>query len=223
MKLIVANTKMYLNTMEEVEKFQREMDIYKNYFIVAPQNIYLENFVRNGFSVAAQNVSNKESGAHTGETSPKSLKDLKVEYVMIGHAEIRKKYKIENFYIQEKIKKSLNNNLKVILCIGEKLKKKNEVYTIIEKQLENIKPNENLIISYEPVWAIGGSNILGTKELIKIINFIKEKGHKKVLYGGSITEENINRLNEIENIDGFLVGSRSVDTKKFKKIIEVVK
>ena len=142
---------------------------------------------------------------------------------MIGHAEIRKKYKIENFYIQEKIKKSLKNDLKVILCIGEKLKEKSEVFKILEKQLENIKPNENLIISYEPIWAIGGSNILDSKELTKIIDFIKEKGHKKVLYGGSINEENINKLNEIENIDGFLIGSRSVDTEKFKKIIEVVK
>lgn len=223
MKLIVANTKMYLNTIKEINNYQEKMENYKNYFVVAPQNIYLENFIKKGFSVASQNTSNKEKGPYTGEISPKSLNDLKVKYTLIGHSEIRKKYKEEKYYIKEKIKKSIENNLDVILCVGEKEEKKDKVYEVLEKQLNDITPNENLIISYEPVWAIGGDKILEEEKLKKIIKFIKNKGYKKVLYGGSINENNIEKLNKINIIDGFLIGRSSVNPSSLKRIIEVVK
>lgn len=220
MKLVIANLKMYLNSLEEVEKYQKEMENYKHDFIIAPQNIYLENFIRKGFTVSAQNSSDEE-GSHTGEISPYSLSDLKVKYTLIGHAEIRKKYPEENNYINRKIEKAIKNNLKAILCIGEKNKK--TTIEEIDKQLKEITPNEKLIISYEPVWAIGGVEIPEKEKLEEIVNHIKRKGHKKVLYGGSINENNIKNLININNIDGFLIGSSAYDTNKLKKIIEVVK
>lgn len=220
MKLIVANLKMYLKTLKEVEKYQKDMEKYKKYFVVAPQNIYLGNFINKGYTVSAQNSSDEEE-SHTGEISPYSLSDLKVKYTLIGHAEIRKKYPEEIKYISKKIEKAIDNGLTAILCVGEK--NINNTLEEIEKQLENILPNDNLIISYEPVWAIGG-NLIPEKETIeKIIKYIKNKGHKKVLYGGSINENNIKDLNKINSIDGFLIGSSAYNTHKLKKIIEVVK
>ena len=220
MKLIVANLKMYLKSLKEVENYQKEMEKYKKYFVVAPQNIYLENFINKGYTVSAQNSSDEE-GSYTGEISPYSLSDLKVKYTLIGHAEIKQKYPKEIKYINKKIEKAIDNDLTVILCVGEK-NKKNKLEEI-DKQLKNIKPKEKLIISYEPVWAIGKTEIPEKRELEKIVEYIKSKGHKKVLYGGSINEENIKDLNKINIIDGYLIGSRAYNTEKFKKIIEVVK
>ena len=221
MKLLIANLKMNLNTVEEVEKYQKEMEKYKNNFVVAPQNIYLENFKNKGFIVASQNSSNYDDGPHTGEISPKSLKDMKVKYTIIGHSEIRNKYKDENKYIKDKVEKALKNGLMTILCIGEN-DEKSDVLAIIEKQLIDIKPSENLIISYEPAWAIGKDKTPSNIKLEEIISFIKSKGHKKVLYGGSVNDKNIEILNKL-NLDGFLIGTASLDKNKMSKIIEVVK
>ena len=221
MKLVVANLKLYLNTLEDVVNYQKEMENYKKNFIVAPQNIYLENFINKGFIVSSQNSSDNTYGPYTGEISPKSLSNLNVKYTIIGHSEVRGKYYSENEYISDKIKKALENDLVVILGVGEY--DKNCVYDVIEKQLDGIEPNANLIVSYEPIWAIGGSKIPDIDDLKSIISFIKSKGYKRVLYGGSINEDNINDLNLIDNIDGFLIGSCAIKTDNFKKIIEVVK
>lgn len=220
MKLVVANLKMYLKTIKDLEKYQKEMEKYKKDFVVAPQNIYLENFCNKNFIVSAQNSSD-ETDAHTGEISPYSLQDMGVKYTIIGHAELREKYPEERKYITNKIKKAIDNNLNVILCIGEKEKTWN--YKEIDEQLNNIKPNDKLIISYEPVWAIGGVEIPQIETIEKIVNYIKSKGHKKVLYGGSINEHNIKELIKIKNLDGYLIGSSAYNTETFKKIIEVVK
>lgn len=221
MKKIIANLKLYLNTIEEVKIYQNAMKDYKEDFIVAPQSIYLENFVKNGFTVAAQNVSNKENGSYTGEISPSSLADLNVKYVIIGHSEVRKRFLNEEKYIADKIYKSLANNIKVILCVGEE--EYEDVYDVIDKQLFGIIPNDNLFISYEPIWAIGKNSIPELNKLNEIICYIKNKGYKTVLYGGSINENNIALLNKLDVIDGFLIGSSAADVVSFKKIIEVVR
>lgn len=219
--MIIANLKMYLNTIDDIKKFQVDMADYKDSFIVAPQSIYLQNFIDNGFKVAAQNVSDEEFGPYTGEISPKSLFDLNVEYVMIGHSEVRERYFNESNYILQKVLKAIKNNLNVILCIGEK--KGEDVYKIIDERLHDIVPNKNLIISYEPIWTIGCNSIPDLESLQDIVNYIKSKGFNTVLYGGSVNETNIRELIKVKSIDGFLVGSSAINPSEFKKIIEVVR
>ena len=128
---------MYLNTLNDVQRYKKDMYHYKDSFIVAPQSIYLEDFVNSGFVVSAQNVSDEDSGPYTGEISPMSLADMNVEYVMIGHCEIRKKYVDEKKYIFDKVSKAIDNNLKVILCIGED--KDEDVYEVIDNELKEFK------------------------------------------------------------------------------------
>ena len=221
MKIVVANLKMYLNSLESVNNFKSEMDSYKDRFIVAPSPIYLENFSRSGFIVSSQTVSDEDWGAYTSEISSKALMDLNVPYTMIGHFEIRKRYKEESKYIPSKVSKAIENGLKVILCVGEDSGE--DVFDVIDNELDGIIPNDNLIISYEPNWAIGSDGISDLNKLEDVIKYIKNKGFKKVLYGGGVDEENIYLLNKVNNIDGFLVGSCALDASKFKKIIEVVK
>ena len=113
-KRIVVNQKLYLNTLEENDKFIKLLNDYKDKFIVIPSTIYIPFYIRNNFITGSQNISDETDSPHTGEISPKSLSDLSVKYVLIGHAEIREKYKDENIRIKKKIENALNNNLKVM-------------------------------------------------------------------------------------------------------------
>ncbi|MBR3898396.1 MAG: triosephosphate isomerase [Bacilli bacterium] len=217
-KRIVVNQKLYLNTLEENDKFIKLLNDYKDKFIVIPSTIYIPFYIRNNFITGSQNISDETDSPHTGEISPKSLSDLSVKYVLIGHAEIREKYKDENIRIKKKIENALNNNLKVILCVGEKEKGKLE---LIDEELEEID-NKDIIISYEPVWAIGSNETPSNSDIKMVASHIKEKGFKEVYYGGSVNEDNIESLSKIDNIDGFLIGSCSLKPNSIIKMIEVV-
>ena len=223
-KMIFVNQKMYLNSLKEVDLFQKDLASYKNDIVVFPSTLYLQNYIDKGYTVGSQNISDEIKGPHTAEVSASALKDLKVEYVLIGHHEVREKYKEENVQIISKIEKALENNLKVVLCVGETIeeKKNNQTYEVIKKQLNHIKPNENIIISYEPVWSIGTNKIPENFEIYNIVKYIKTLGHHKVLYGGSVSDLNIEKLNKIDNLDGFLIGGCAQKTEAVKKIIEVV-
>ena len=221
-KMIFANQKMYLNSLDEIAKFQSEMRNYKDKFVVIPSNIYIQSFISKNFVVGAQNISSESEGAYTGQTSAKSLKDLNVKYVMIGHYEVRKQESKND--IQKKIDEALKNKLKVILCVGETIREKvnGKTKEVIKKELENLNISENVIISYEPVWAIASNMTPTNEEIEDIAEYIKTLKKVKVLYGGSVSPENIEVLNKIPNIDGFLLGSKALKSSNLKKIIEVV-
>ena len=177
--------------------------------------------------VGAQNCHESESfGAFTGSINSSMLRNVGAKYVIIGHSENRSEGEKDKL-INLKIKSAIKSGLKVIFCVGETYKEKRKKITnkILNKQmslgLKKIRNKKNIIIAYEPVWAIGTGLIPNSKDLRKTVDFIKGKNKNlKVLYGGSVNPKNINELKNIKNIDGFLIGGASQDPKKFIDIIK---
>ena len=233
----IANWKMFgglntLNSLHKVNKFFKSFK--KNKFVkiiycppstlIRPMSKKLRN---TKIDVGAQNChENEKSGAFTGFINSMMLKDVGAKFVIIGHSENRKTGE-NNKLINLKIKSALKSKLKVIFCIGETLneKRKRSTNKVLSKQvklgLKNIKDKKNILIAYEPIWSIGSGLIPKSDDLFRTINFIKKKYRNcKVLYGGSVNPKNIHKLKLIDNIDGFLIGGASQDSKKFIDIIK---
>lgn len=224
MKIIIANQKMNMD-INDVNDYINKMKMYKDNFIVCPSSIYIPYFINSGFNVGIQNVYKNDFGAYTGEVSAYQAKKLGVKYALIGHSERRILFKEDNNLLKEKIKSCLKNDVKVIFCVGETLEEKEENKTIevIKKQLEIIEDCENIIISYEPVWSISSSNIPSLKEIKEVVNFIKKCYNVKVIYGGSVNDKTIETLAKIKELDGYIIGSSSLDVGAMMKILEVAK
>ncbi len=187
--------------------------------------------------IGAQNVFYEESGAYTGEVSPKMLKCINVEYVIIGHSERRQYFAETDEIVNLKLKASLKEGLKPIVCVGETLeqrdagKAKEIITNQIEKAFKDLTADEvmNTIVAYEPIWAIGTgktATYLEANESIKQIrNKIQDTYGKEIsenviiLYGGSVKPENAKELFEMSDIDGGLVGGASLKPDSFSKIV----
>ena len=227
-KLILANLKMYFNITKDIQDYLNNLNDEKENFIAFPPIIYLEKFLNNGFTCGIQDISVHKEGAHTGEVSALSATDLGVKYVLLGHSEIRQKGESDEL-INKKIKTALNHNLKAILCVGENLEAYNQSQTkeIIKNQISKALKNidEEIMISYEPVWAIGTGKTPTNNEIEDVVSYIKSLFNYKikVLYGGSVSEKNIETLNQINNLDGFLIGYAATIPSSLRKIIEVAK
>lgn len=227
-KLVLANLKMYLNNKIDTQNYLNDLKQEKDKFIVFPPIIYLDRFIQNGFITGIQNISFHKEGAHTGEVSALSAYDLGAKYVLLGHSEIRQKGESDEL-INQKIKIALKNNLKVVLCVGENLEAYNQNQTkeIINNQISKALKNidEEIMISYEPVWAIGTGKTPTNNEIEDVVSYIKSLFNYKikVLYGGSVSENNIESLNQINNLDGFLIGYAATIPSSLRKIIEVAK
>lgn len=188
--------------------------------------------------IGAQNVSQYDCGAYTGEISASMLDSIGVQYVTIGHSERRIIFKEDNQVIKEKIVKSLAHNLKPIVCCGEPLEeRKNGNYlSFIKEQVSSALFNldnidlKNIIIAYEPIWAIGTGETASAEQAQEVHQFIrnllKEKFGSKIaddmtiLYGGSVKPSNAKKLFSEEDIDGALVGGASLDADSFVGIIK---
>jgi len=233
-KLLIGNMKMNL-TYPEVIEYIEQMKNYKNY-IICPSSLYIPYFIENGFKVGVQNISEYGQGAYTGEISVTQANSMNIKYSLIGHSERRIKFNENDSVINNKLRKTVSNNLNAILCIGETFEEKKQLLTkdVLKKQIIN-DLNEvdefylkNIIIAYEPVWAIGTGKVPSLEDIKEIIKYIKEVVNEtygfipKVLYGGSINENNINDLNTIDIVDGFLVGGACLVPDKFIKIIETI-
>lgn len=216
-KMIFVNLKMYLNKKEDIQNYIKALK-EKN-IIFFPSSIHIGTFIESGFTCGIQNISSHSSGAYTGEISALSAKEMGCHYVLIGHSEVRKNISDET---EKKIKIALENNLIPVLCVGEE--KNENIKNHLDKQLNVLKNIKgNVIIAYEPVWAIGTGITPTAEEIEKIIDYIKNKYPKfKILYGGSVDESNIEKLNKIKNISGFLLGISGVKISSLLKIEEVV-
>ena len=240
--LFIANWKMFgdLNSVKSIESVINlsKKKNYKNAKIIyCPPYTLLNNFViktrKTNLDVGAQNCHYEiNTGPYTGSISSTMIKKLGAKYVIIGHSENRSDGET-NTQINKKIHSAILNNLNVIFCIGENLfEKKNKKTDKILKQqidlgLKKIKKIDKIIFAYEPVWSIGTGKVLTNKELTKQVINIKKiiknkfKNQKtKIIYGGSVNNQNINNLKQIKEINGFLIGGASQNSKKFIDIIK---
>ncbi len=179
--------------------------------------------------LGAQNISSATNGANTGSISAELVSPY-CSYTIIGHSEIREKGET-NKEIQAKLKLSSEYNLIPIVCIGEKIFNKNLDNTLefVEQQLESIYQNinfKNIIIAYEPVWAIGSDKFCDPERASKVLEFIHNKAKilnnqidTSVIYGGSVNLDNYKKYLEKQNINGLLIGRSSLDPQTFYKII----
>lgn len=187
--------------------------------------------------IGAQNMHYEQKGAYTGEVSAEMLKAINVEYVIIGHSERRQYYNETDETVSLKLKKAFEVGLKPILCVGETLEQReaNQTEDIITNQvklaLSKLKKNQvqNVIIAYEPIWAIGTGKTATAEEANNAIKSIRNEILKEygkeisenviIQYGGSVKSTNAKELFEMSDIDGGLVGGASLDAKEFAKIV----
>ena len=240
--LFIANWKMFgdLNSVKSIKSvvnLSKKKKYKKAKIIYCPPYTLLNNFViktnKSNIDVGAQNCHQEiNTGPFTGSISANMIKKIGAKYIIIGHSENRLEGET-NQQINKKIYNAISNNLNVIFCIGENLiqKKKNLTNHILKKQinsgLKNIKKISKIIFAYEPVWSIGTGKVLTNNELKKQIITIKniisnkfKKQKNKIIYGGSVNNKNIKNLKKIREINGFLIGGASQNSKKFIDIIQ---
>lgn len=237
-KIVVGNMKMNL-TVGEIEDYVKILDEkeFNKQVILCPSSIYLPYFVGKTYGCGIQNVAAYKMGAYTGEVSAEQIASMNIDYTIIGHSERREYFGETDDIVKTKLELALaQENLKVILCIGEKLEERENGQTndLLKRQIETALSQldktyfSRLVLAYEPVWAIGTGKVPTNQEIEDTITFIKKVVSNitdidvMVLYGGSVNDQNIVELNAIPNVDGYLVGGASNKIEKFSKIIEVV-
>jgi triosephosphate isomerase len=218
-----------------------EFDMEKCDVVVCPTYIHIPAVryqLSERYKVASQNVSMFDNGAYTGEISAKQLKDMDINWTLVGHSERRQYFGDTEEVIAKKIAISLQNGVNVIACIGEKLaeRESGKTFEIVKSQLQtlisSISDWSKVVIAYEPVWAIGTGKTASKEqaqevhaEIRKILNESVNQQTAdlvRIIYGGSVTETNANDLISQKDIDGFLVGGASLKSG-FKQIIESYK
>lgn len=194
--------------------------------------------------LGSQNVSWMEKGAFTGEESIKNIEEFGCQYAIVGHSERRQNLGETDEMVNKKIKICLDEGITPIFCIGETLQEKQEgmtdhkLYTQIKEGLKNIDllPHENIVIAYEPIWAISANRAVTPHdvepaEAEKVFKFIYQNlvdlwpltivnNNVRIIYGGSVDENNSKDFAQIDIINGFLVGGASLNSDKFSQIIK---
>lgn len=245
--LIVANWKMNPQTLTEAKvlfnSVKRGIKNVRNVeVVICPSFIYLSSFKFqvSGFKMGAQNCFWKEKGAFTGEISPLMLKDLGVDYIIIGHSERRIYFGETDELINRKIKATIKAKIIPILCVGETQKQKaqGETGRILRKQIEtgfkNVPSSKfhfsRICIAYEPIWAIGTGKSCSINETMSSVLFIRKiishfynrklAENLRILYGGSVIKENVSDYVKEARADGLLIGGASLKAKEFIKIVK---
>ncbi len=231
MKYLVCNFKNKL-LKDDVLIYNRNIgDIEtKTKLVLCPPSIYLGMFDKSGYELGVQDISSFMDKTITGEIEASQVKSLGAKYVIVGHSE-RRIYKHEiNIDFINKINNAIENGLNIIYCVGETLSEKEDgrTYEVLEKQISEVLNNveiKNMMIAYEPVWAIGTGKVPEVNEIkenIKFINDIIMENYEEkldILYGGSVNDTNIGDLCNIKGLSGFLVGGASLDTNKVKGML----
>ena len=243
-KIIAGNWKMNY-TITEADNFVNEIKDRINTdevdVVICPNNIWLERvsdiIEGTNIKLGAQNVHYEEKGAFTGETSANMLLSVDAKYCIIGHSERRQYFCETDEIVNKKAKKLLEKNIKPIICVGETLeqREKGELYEFISTQVKNALKDiseddvkNNIVIAYEPIWAIGTGVTATSMQAQEMCKYIREEIRKlynnavaeniRIQYGGSVKPSNANEILNMEDIDGALVGGASL-TDDFVAIV----
>lgn len=243
--LIVGNWKMYLNASQAsllLHRLQERVKIYRDIEVVlAPSMLTLQplsvQLDRRKFRLAAQNAYFRDEGAYTGEVSFTMLRDL-VHYVIIGHSERRHIFHEDFDMIRDKVAAAVRNEIYPILCVGETKNERDDGETkqVLHDQLMSGLSNltardiRNLVVAYEPVWAIGEGNVAAKPDQVKeAVDYIRSyvsdvfskaaAGRMRIIYGASVAPEMVAGMLNQTGIDGFLVGRQSLNYHNFSEII----
>ncbi len=244
MRYFIGNWKMFgipksVAILHKINNFSR-LDKNNNKYrvIITPPftllQAYLKIFKNKKIDIGSQNCFHKDFfSSNTGAISAYMIKNLGSKYTIIGHSDNREEGDTSEI-LKKKVICALNNNLKIIFCIGENKnhKKNKQTFKILKNQINQVlekKYNkQNIIVAYEPIWSIGTGQIPNSLELMKTTKFIKNvlskvfksKKTPPVLYGGSVDGSNVSKFRDIKEIDGFLIGGASKSSKNFIDIIK---
>jgi triosephosphate isomerase (TIM) len=244
-KLIVANWKMHFTVGEAslfLHKLQETVPTYKDTEVVlCPNMLTLQSLSlqvdRRKFKLGAQNCYYQDEGAFTGEVSASMLRSL-VSYVLVGHSERRHVFGEDDKLIALKVQAVLRNNMRPILCVGETKHERVDgetqhvLYEQITTGLKNVTSEEieNVVIAYEPVWAIGTGDYDKADDASQCIRYIrkhidamfgaKAASHIQILYGGSVDSNDAGGYLVADGVDGLLIGGSSLKAQMFASIIK---
>jgi len=247
-RIVAGNWKMNKNFEEAddllfaLAESLSDVELENEEVIVCPPAIYLEMStdvgLENGFSVGAQNCSNQAGGAYTGEISASMLKSLDVQYCLVGHSERRKYFNETHIELSEKVNQLLENYITPIFCCGEVLEERESgshfdvVKAQVSDSLFHLNADEilNLVIAYEPVWAIGTGKTASSEQAQEMHAFIRSLLEEKygkdvaeeisILYGGSCNAKNARELFSQNDVDGGLIGGASLKADDFLAIVQ---
>jgi triosephosphate isomerase len=243
--VIAGNWKLYKTTVEALDLVNSLIPLVRNTsrveIVVAPVFTVLSNvsgaLAGTSINLAAQDCFWEEEGAYTGEVSPRMLRDAGCSHVIIGHSERRQYFHETDETVNRKIRAAINEGLIVLFCIGETLAEReaDKTFVVLKKQisagLAGISRDQlnNIIVAYEPVWAIGTGRTATDAQAQETHSFIREflselydnetSDTTRILYGGSVKPENIKGLMTQPDIDGALVGGASLKAESFAAIV----
>lgn len=247
-KIVAGNWKMHKNAEqtedllnELIAKIPTETTVQ---VIVAPTFVNLASAVDHleftNIEVAAQNVHQAESGAFTGEISADMLKSVGVDTVILGHSERRAIFHETDALIANKVNTALEHDMRVIFCFGEELKDRQSKnhFNVVENQLRDglfhieTKDWENIVLAYEPVWAIGTGETASPEQAQEMHEFIRETVRKafgsdvaenvSILYGGSVKPDNAKEIFSKPDVDGGLIGGAALKADDFVAIVNAL-
>jgi len=243
-KPIVAGNWKMNKTPSEGNKFSLSLienlnSINNTEVVICPPFTGLTSIVHSDcYDLGAQNCYYENSGAFTGEVSVDMLINCGVKYVILGHSERRTMFNEDDELISDKVSSVINANMIPVLCIGETIEELNEglaketVYRQLKIGLRKVESLKDIIIAYEPVWAIGTGLTASIEKVSEIHSYIRgllnelynetESSLIPILYGGSVNSNNAEELINVDSVNGFLIGGASLDVEKFVDIIKIV-
>jgi len=244
-KIVAGNWKMnngLSETIELINDLKQNLSDSDVKVMIAPSYPFLKTAVDQvgdgSIEVISQNINDNKSGAYTGEVSIDMLNSIGVNTTLIGHSERRAYYNEDDALLLKKINLALESNMDIIFCFGEELKdrKSNSYFDIVKAQLENtvmkLEPNswKNIVLAYEPVWAIGTGETASAEQAQEIHKFVRNcisehfsseiADNVPILYGGSVKPSNAVEIFNMKDVDGGLIGGAALNAHDFVEIIK---